>query len=100
MDVPLRTNIMLMAERSRGFLRKLTRRRLKHGVFLSIIDLQAAVNRFITEHNQKPRPFIWKADPDEIIAASNVGTKRWNQRSRLQGRRVVSRGLSRPRAPP
>ncbi|MDW9782600.1 hypothetical protein GOB92_31730 [Sinorhizobium meliloti] len=20
-------------------------------------------------HNQEPRPFVWKADPDEIIAA-------------------------------
>jgi hypothetical protein len=29
---------------------KLTRRRLKHGVFYSVVDLQAAINRFIAEH--------------------------------------------------
>lgn len=52
-----------------GFFAKLTRRRLKNGVFHSVVDLQAAINRFIKEHNEEPRPFVWKADPDDIIAA-------------------------------
>ena len=56
-----------------GFFAKLTRRRLKHGVFHSLIDLQAAINRFIAEHNRYPKPFVWKADPDKIIAARNRG---------------------------
>lgn len=56
-----------------GFFAKLTRRRLKNGVFHSVIDLQAAINRFIKEHNQQPRPFVWRADPDKIIAAVRRG---------------------------
>ena len=56
-----------------GFFAKLTRRRLKHGVFHSLVDLQAAINRFIAEHNRQPNPFIWKADPDKIIAARSRG---------------------------
>ena len=57
-----------------GFFAKLTRRRLKHGVFHSLVDLQAAINRFVREYNvENPRPFIWKADPDDIIAARNRG---------------------------
>jgi len=56
-----------------GFFAKLTRRRLKNGVFRSIVDLQAAINRFIAEHNQAPRPFVWTADPDEISAAVRRG---------------------------
>jgi transposase len=57
-----------------GFFAKLTRRRLKHGVFHSVVDLQAAINRFIREYNDKdPKPFVWKADPDDIIAARNRG---------------------------
>jgi transposase len=57
-----------------GFFAKLTRRRLKHGVFHSLVDLQAAINRFIAEHNEtEAKPFIWRADPDEIIAARNRG---------------------------
>ena len=56
-----------------GFFAKLTRRRLKNGVFHSVVDLQAAINRFITEHNQQPRPFVWRADPDDIITAVKRG---------------------------
>ena len=57
-----------------GFFAKLTRRRLKHGVFHSVVDLQAAINRFIAEHNDtEAKPFMWRADPDEIIAARNRG---------------------------
>jgi transposase len=56
-----------------GFFAKLTRRRLKRGVFHSIVDLQTAINRFIAEHNAQPKPFIWRADPDKIIAARNRG---------------------------
>ena len=53
-----------------GFFAKLTRRRLKHGVFHSVVDLQAAINRFVREyHAQNPAPFVWKANPDDIIAA-------------------------------
>jgi transposase len=35
-----------------GFFAKLTRRRLKNGVFYTLVDLQAAINRFIKEYNQ------------------------------------------------
>ncbi len=56
-----------------GFFAKLTRRRLKRGVFHSVVDLQAAINRFVAEHNQNPTPFKWKANPNEIIAAAKRG---------------------------
>ncbi|MCP5080513.1 MAG: IS630 family transposase [Alphaproteobacteria bacterium] len=57
-----------------GFFAKLTKRRLKHGVFYSLVDLQGAINRFIKEHNEtEAKPFTWRADPDEIIAARNRG---------------------------
>ena len=56
-----------------GFFAKLTKRRLKRGVFHSLVDLQAAINRFLAETNQNPRPFTWTADPDEIIAAVKRG---------------------------
>src|SRR5215469_4944075 len=56
-----------------GFFAKLTRRRLKRGVFRSIVDLQAATNRFLKETNDHPKPFVWTADPDKIIAAVRRG---------------------------
>ena len=30
-------------------------------------DLQAAINRFLRETNDNPKPFVWTADPDAII---------------------------------
>jgi transposase len=60
-----------------GFFAKLTKRRLKRGAFRSLVDLQAAIKRFVTETNDNPRPFIWTADPDKIIAAvQTMGIKR------------------------
>ena len=56
-----------------GFFAKLTRRRLKRGVFRSIVELQAAINRFLAETNDNPKPFTWTADPDQIIAAVRRG---------------------------
>ena len=56
-----------------GFFAKLTNRRLKRGVFHSIVALQAAINRFVKEANQNPKPFHWTKDPDEIIAAVRRG---------------------------
>src|SRR5665213_1759313 len=46
-----------------GFFAKLSRRRLKRGVFRSVVDLQAAINRFLVETNTEPKPFTWTADP-------------------------------------
>ena len=56
-----------------GFFAILTNRRLKRGVFRSVTDLQATINRFLDEHNQQAKPFIWTADPDKIIAAVRRG---------------------------
>ena len=56
-----------------GFFAILTKRPLKRGVFKRVIDLQAAINRVLAEHNQNPRPFVWTADPDKIIANGSRG---------------------------
>jgi transposase len=56
-----------------GFFAKLTQRRLKRGVFVSVVDLQETINRFVVEHNAEPKPFIWTADPNKIIQAVRRG---------------------------
>jgi len=56
-----------------GYFAKLSNRRLKRGVFRSVVDLQPAINRFVKETNQTPKPFIWTADPNKIIAAVKRG---------------------------
>jgi len=56
-----------------SFFAKLSKRRLKRGVFHSVVALQAAINRFLEEHNHDPKPFVWRADPNAIIAAAKRG---------------------------
>jgi transposase len=52
-----------------GFFAKLTRRRLMRGVFRSVDDHKAAINRFVAQNNADPKPFIWTADPRRVLAA-------------------------------
>ncbi len=56
-----------------GLFAKLSKCRLKRGVFRSVVELQAAINRFLAETDDDPKPFIWTADPDQIIAAVKRG---------------------------
>jgi transposase len=56
-----------------GFFAKLTNRRLARGVFRSVEELKAAIERFVAETNQDPRPFRWTKKPNKIIAAVKRG---------------------------
>src|SRR5712672_1152567 len=56
-----------------GYFAKLSKQRLQRGVFRSVIELETAINRFIEETNQAPKPFVWTADPRKIIAAVRRG---------------------------
>jgi hypothetical protein len=56
-----------------GFFAKLTRRRLKRGIFKSIVDLQTAIHRFIAETNGNPKPLVWTKHPDTILGVVKRG---------------------------
>jgi transposase len=56
-----------------GFFAKLSKRRLKRGVFRSVRELKATINRFLDQTNNDPKPFTWTADRDKIIAAVKRG---------------------------
>ena len=49
------------------FFSTLTRRRLKRGVFRSIVELQTAINCYLAQHNQAPRPFTWTRSADAVL---------------------------------
>ena len=54
-----------------GFFSKLTRQRIRRDVFRSIVDLQTAINRYLGEHNDDPKPFVWTKPADAILAKIN-----------------------------
>jgi transposase len=51
-----------------NFFSTLTRKRIRRGSFHSIVDLQAAINRYLAEHNANPKPFVWTASAASILA--------------------------------
>jgi transposase len=51
-----------------NFFSKMTRQRIRRGVFCSIADLQAAINAYLAEHNASPKPFVWTKSADAILA--------------------------------
>jgi hypothetical protein len=61
------------AAKPRGHGRALSRpagaqpRLQQRGAFHSLINLQAAINRYLDEHDGQPKPFVWTAGPDRII---------------------------------
>jgi len=53
--------------------KELTDRRLRRGVFTSVNDLEDAIKLWATHWNDDPKPFIWKAAADDIIAKVRRG---------------------------
>jgi transposase len=51
-----------------GFFSILTRRRIRRGVFKSVPDLQDAIRRYIREHNDTSKPFVWTKPAKTILA--------------------------------
>src|SRR5579859_1022873 len=48
--------------------RELTEKALRRGVFHSVPDLIAAIDAFLAAHNDDPKPFVWTASADAILA--------------------------------
>jgi transposase len=46
---------------------EITRQRIRRGVFKSVPDLVAAIEAWIADRNEKPRPFKWTATADTIL---------------------------------
>ena len=63
-----------LAQRCRGLLRHPNEAASQARSFSDlVVDLQAAINRFLEDHNAQSKPFEWVADPDKIIAAVRRG---------------------------
>ena len=53
--------------------KELTDKRLRRGAFSSVAELTAAVTTWAEHWNRDPRPFVWKATADDIIAKIQRG---------------------------
>jgi transposase len=50
-----------------NFFSKMTRQRLRRGIFRSVVDLQAAINAYLDQNNANPKPFVWTKSAEAIL---------------------------------
>lgn len=84
-----------------GLFAKLTRRRLKRRVLRSIVELEAAIKRFLAEANADPWPFWWIKEPNKVIAGVERGHQvldSTNLRQQSQTRTAKQCGVQRERS--
>lgn len=62
---PTSSSWLNMVER---FFRDLTQNRLRRGVFRSVFELITALDAYVDLHNENPKPFIWTAKANDILA--------------------------------
>ena len=63
--VPTSSSWLNLVERWFG---ELTSKRIRRGVFTSVADLQAAIEEFLNAWNERPKPFVWTATIESILA--------------------------------
>jgi len=49
------------------FFAELTQKRMRRGVFRSVLDLIEAIDAYLEEQNQQPKPYIWTKTADQIL---------------------------------
>ncbi len=63
--VPTSSSWLNLVERWFG---ELTSKRIRRGSFGSVEDLEKAIEEFLAAWNRKPKPFVWTATVDSIVA--------------------------------
>jgi len=73
---PTSASWLNMVER---FFRDLTDKRIRRDAFANVKTLVAAIEDYITKHNDEPKPFIWTAQASDILEKVTRARKRLNK---------------------
>ena len=63
--IPTSSSWLNLVERWFG---KLTDKRIRRGTFHSVDELVQAIQEYLDENNKNPKPFVWTATVDQILA--------------------------------
>lgn len=50
------------------FFAAITQKRIRRSVFRSVRQLERSIIDYVANHNENPRPFVWTAEADSILA--------------------------------
>jgi transposase len=62
---PTSASWLNMVER---FFRDISEKRIRRDSFTSVTELEQAISQYIEHHNSNPKPFIWTAQADDVLA--------------------------------
>jgi transposase len=74
---PTSASWLNMVER---FFRDLTTKRLRRGVFHSVPELVAALEKYLDNYNEDPTPFVWTAKANDILMKVKRARKKLSRR--------------------
>lgn len=63
--IPTSSSWLNQAER---WFRELTDKNLRRGIFGSVPDLIASIEAYLAAHNENPKPYVWTASAESILA--------------------------------
>jgi len=73
---------------------ELTQKAVRRGAFVSVAELQEAIEQFLAAWNEAPRPFVWTATVEKIMAKIERARQKldeikpgWSQRKKRKKRR-------------
>ena len=73
---------------------ELTQKAVRRGAFISVAELQEAIEQFLQAWNEAPRPFVWTATVEKIMAKVERARQRlegiksgWSRRKKRKNRR-------------
>ena len=73
---------------------ELTQKAVRRGAFISVAELQEAIEQFLQAWNEAPRPFVWTATVEKIMAKVERARQKlegikpgWSQRKKRKKRR-------------
>jgi hypothetical protein len=49
------------------FFAKITTQRIRRGTFENVRALETAIEHYLAQHNEHPKPFVWTATADAIL---------------------------------
>lgn len=78
-STPTSASWLNMVER---FFRDISENRIKRDSFASVADLERAIAQYIAHHNSNPKPFVWTASTNDILAKVTRATAALPQRTR------------------
>lgn len=73
---PTSASWLNMVER---FFRDITENQLRRGVFKSLPELIEAIENYLNQHNENPKPFIWTAKASDILEKVKRGREKLNK---------------------